>query len=317
MAPSSTELDAAVAELRRGGVIGLPTETVYGLAADASSDAAVERIYRIKGRPLGHPLIVHLAPGADLDGWGATVPAAAALLAEQLWPGPLTIVVPAGPRVSTVATGGRPTVALRVPDHPVAAEVLARFGGGLAAPSANRFGRVSPTTAADVRAELGDAVPIVVDGGPSGIGVESTIVSLVGRPMLLRPGGVPAELIETVLGQELAAAAPDDRSAPGTLPSHYSPQARVMLVEPDQIASQAASETAAGHTVAVLIGPDAAAVPDVIVLRTHLDDAEQARVLYRRLRQADDAGADVLITSVPAEVGLGAAVADRLRRAAH
>lgn len=317
MAPSSTELDAAVAELRRGGVIGLPTETVYGLAADASSDAAVERIYRIKGRPLGHPLIVHLAPGAALDGWVATVPAAAALLAEQLWPGPLTIVVPAGPRVSTVATGGRPTVALRVPDHPIAAEVLARFGGGLAAPSANRFGRVSPTTAADVRAELGDAVPIVVDGGPSGIGVESTIVSLVGRPMLLRPGGVPAELIETVLGKELAAAAADDRSAPGTLPSHYSPQARVMLVEPDQIASRAASETAAGHTVAVLIGPDAAAVPDVTVLRTHLDDAEQARVLYRRLRQADDAGADVLITSVPAEVGLGAAVADRLRRAAH
>ncbi|MEM9034020.1 MAG: L-threonylcarbamoyladenylate synthase [Actinomycetota bacterium] len=317
MSATDHEIDEAVTALRRGEVIGLPTETVYGLAADASSDEAVGRIYRIKGRPADHPLIVHLAQGASLEPWVAEVPATAARLGARLWPGPLTVVLRAGPHVSSVATGRRPTVAVRVPDHPVAAAVLERFQGGLAAPSANRFGRVSPTTAADVRSELGDDVPIVLDGGPSDVGLESTIVSLVAEPTLLRPGGVPAEVIEEVLGAPLAAAAPTDRSAPGTLPSHYSPSADVVLVAPDQVVDRARVEAQAGRRAAVLVGPDVRVPRGVLALRTHDDPADQARVLYRRLRDADDLGAEVLITSLPEEVGLGRAVADRLRRAAH
>ncbi|HSL56219.1 MAG TPA: L-threonylcarbamoyladenylate synthase, partial [Acidimicrobiales bacterium] len=225
----TTDVDRAVAVLRAGGLVGLPTETVYGLAADAEQPAAVARVFAAKGRPPSHPLIVHLASGGALDdGWAADVPDTARTLAAVVWPGPLTLLVRRGPRVLDEVTGGRPTVALRVPDHPSALAVLAGLDGGLVAPSANRFGRVSPTTAADVVAELGDRVDLVLDGGPCRVGVESTIVDLTGpEPVVLRPGGVPAARLAELLGVAVRRWSGEGEAvAPGMLPSHYAPSAR-------------------------------------------------------------------------------------------
>ena len=193
------EIAAAVAALQAGDVIGLPTETVYGLAGDASNPVAVARIFAIKGRPSSHPVIVHLPDAAQVPRWARETPPAASALMRRFWPGPLTIVLPRTASVSAAVTGGQDTVALRVPAHPVALQVLQAFGGGLAAPSANRYGRISPTTAAHVRADLGDEVRIVLDGGPSDVGLESTIVACIGQQIsILRPGRIGADEIEHV-----------------------------------------------------------------------------------------------------------------------
>ena len=221
--------------------MAFPTETVYGLGALATDPDAVARIYAAKGRPPDHPLIVHLAAADELPRWAAEVPEAAARLAGALWPGPLTIVLrrsPLLPRRRHRRSGhGRPAR----PDHPAATRLIELAGGPVAAPSANRFGRVSPTTAMDVCADLGSAVDLVVDGGPCRVGVESTIVELVdGPPTLLRPGGVPAELIEAVLGAPLRTVDVGPARASGMLPSHYAPGCRVELVTAGQVASRAA-----------------------------------------------------------------------------
>ncbi|MEM8904488.1 MAG: L-threonylcarbamoyladenylate synthase [Actinomycetota bacterium] len=317
MTASDADIDHAVEVLRRGGLVGMPTETVYGLAADASSDAAIRRIYEAKGRPSGHPVIVHVGAADLIDGWAVDVPPAARRLGEALWPGPLTLVLPRGPLASPLVSGGRDSVGIRVPDHPVALAVLERFAGAVGAPSANRFGRVSPTTAADVVDDLGDRVDVVLDGGASVVGVESTIVSFVGAPTLLRPGGVPVELIESILGGPLASAAADDRSAPGTLPSHYAPDARVELVEADEVADRCRTLLGTGSSVGALVRDDVE-VPDAVVrLSSSVDEAEAARTLYARLREADRLGLDVLVAARPDLTGLGRAIADRLRRAAH
>ena len=216
--------------------MAFPTETVYGLGALATDPAAVARIYAAKGRPPDHPLIVHLAATDELDRWAAEVPESAARLAAALWPGPLTIVLRRAPRLPSAATGGRDTVGLRVPDHPAATRLLELVGGPVAAPSANRFGRVSPTTAADVVADLGSAVDLVVDGGACRVGLESTIVELVdGAATLLRPGGVPAELIEAVLGMPLRTGEVGPARASGMPPSHYAPGCRVELVTVERV----------------------------------------------------------------------------------
>ncbi|MBI1844800.1 MAG: threonylcarbamoyl-AMP synthase, partial [Actinobacteria bacterium] len=238
MKESSTESSAssaiagAVGVLRAGGLVAFPTETVYGLGADASNDEAVRRIFAVKGRPTDHPLIVHLGDADQLDAWAREIPSDARLLAAACWPGPLTLVLWRSSAVSDVVTGGRDSVGLRVPSHPVALELLRAFGGGVAAPSANRFGRVSPTTAAHVVADLGDDVDLVLDGGPCAVGVESTIVDLTGEaPMLLRQGGVSIETIEGVIGRAVIATAEGPARAPGMLAAHYAPTARVELVE--------------------------------------------------------------------------------------
>jgi L-threonylcarbamoyladenylate synthase len=298
-----SDLERAAAVLRAGGLVAFPTETVYGLGADATNPAAVGRIFAAKGRPPGHPLIVHLAGGDQLERWAIRVPEAAHRLAAALWPGPLTLVLRRAPELPDAATGGRATVGLRVPDHPVALELLARAGVPLAAPSANRFGRVSPTSAADVRADLGDRVDLVLDGGEARVGVESTIVELVGpEPVLLRPGGVPVELVEEVLGVGVRRSDVGPARASGMLPSHYAPRCRVELVAGADLAGRAEELAAAGRRVAVL-------APDAPV-------EDYARTLYRRLREADEAGADVVLAVAPAPVGIGRAVADRLTRAA-
>lgn len=240
--------------LRAGGLVALPTETVYGLGADVEDPIAVARIFQVKGRPASHPLIVHIAAADELDAWVEEVPAAARLLAEHFWPGPLTLVLRRGHRVPLEATDGLETVAVRVPDHPVALALLSAFGGGITAPSANRFGSVSPTTADHVRAELGDAVDFVLDGGSCQVGVESTIVDVTGEtPSILRPGGVTREDLEAVLGHPVVVPSTSDVRVPGQHPSHYAPRARVVLVEPEKVVAEAELAQQAGHQVGVLL----------------------------------------------------------------
>jgi L-threonylcarbamoyladenylate synthase len=231
------------------------------------------------------------------------------------------LVVPAADGLAPECRGGRATVGLRVPDHPVALALLELAGVPLAAPSANRFGRVSPTCVEDVRVELGDAVAVVLDGGPCRVGVESTIIELVDRPTLLRPGGVPVELIEEVLGEPVEATAVGPARASGMLASHYAPATAVRLVAPDDVAAALAEELSSGRRVALLAdaagqAAGAFAGADVVVLTPPVDVADYARTLYRRLREADDARADVLLVVPPPPEGLGLAVLDRLRKAA-
>jgi L-threonylcarbamoyladenylate synthase len=292
------DVDHALQVLRRGGLVAIPTETVYGLAADASNPAAVERIFAIKGRPVVHPLIVHLGSAEQLADWAAAIPAAAAALADACWPGPLTLLVPRAAHVLDVVTGGRSTVGIRVPAHPLTLELLARFGGGLAAPSANRFGRVSPTTADHVLADLGDDVDFVLDGGPCPIGVESTIVDCtVDPPQVLRPGGIPTEDIAALLSTNLGASVGPSR-APGMLASHYAPRCHVMLVDSSQDAQRLAADR-----------------PGIEILDDQ-DLVRYAHTLYSRLRDADDRDVDTIIAVMPPAVGLGHAIRDRLTKAA-
>ncbi|MEZ5141694.1 MAG: L-threonylcarbamoyladenylate synthase [Acidimicrobiales bacterium] len=307
--------------LRRGGLVAFPTETVYGLGADAADAGAVGRIFSVKGRPADHPLIVHLGRSATLDPWVLDVPLAARLLAEAFWPGPLTLVLARSSLVPDAVTGGRPTVGLRVPDHPLALELLDVFGGGVAAPSANRFGQVSPTTAADVVADLGPDVDYVLDGGPCRVGVESTIVDLSGdEPEVLRPGGVGIERLAEVLGAPPRMWLGDSPArAPGMLAAHYAPRARVEVVAEEEVVDRAAALAGGGRRVAVLAPRTVDGLDDVDVLELEPAGSpdEYASVLYARLRQADRLGADVVVAVPPPPVGVGVAVADRLRRAAH
>jgi L-threonylcarbamoyladenylate synthase len=314
----------AAAVLRAGGLVAFPTETVYGLGADAANPDAVAKVFAAKGRPTDHPLIVHIADGAQLDAWASEVPPLARRLADACWPGPLTLVLPRTAQVPDAVTGGRDTVAVRVPDQPVALALLRRSGCGVAAPSANRFGRVSPTTAADVVADLGDGpsaalVDLVLDGGPCRVGVESTIVEVVGDLVtVLRTGGTPIERLEELVGTVERTASGPVR-APGMLAVHYAPSARVVTVEGvEALTAAVAAARAAGDTVAVLT-PDtlpATGGEGVVVLEPVGDAEGYARWLYRRLRAADEHGVDVVVALLPPAVGLGIAVRDRLARAA-
>ncbi|GAA2359637.1 L-threonylcarbamoyladenylate synthase [Dactylosporangium salmoneum] len=319
MTASTSDIEKAAGVLRAGGLVALPTETVYGLGADAENPAAVSRIFEVKGRPPSHPLIVHLGGAEHLGDWVEDVPATARLLAERFWPGPLTLVLRRGHRVPLEATGGLETVAVRVPDHPVALALLSAFGGGVTAPSANRFGQVSPTTADHVRAELGDAVDFVLDGGPCQVGVESTIVDVTGEiPCILRPGGVTREDLEAVLGCPLVVPSTSHVRVPGQHPSHYAPRARVVLVEPEKVVVEAELAQELGHRVGVLLPPcfpDTPVRAHVVVTVPDSMDA-YARGLYGFLRELDEQGCDLIFASLPAEEGIGLAIANRLRRAA-
>ncbi|KOV85592.1 translation factor Sua5 [Nocardia sp. NRRL S-836] len=300
-------------------MVAMPTETVYGLGANAEDPVAVARVFEVKGRPPSHPLIVHIGSADQLDDWAADVPDSARLLAGRFWPGPLTLVLRRGPRVPLEATGGLETVALRVPAHPVALALLSAFGGGVAAPSANRFGSVSPTTADHVRAELGDAVDLVLDGGPCRVGVESTIVDATADvPSVLRPGGVTREDLEQALGFPLAVHATSRVRVPGQHPSHYAPRARVVLVEPEKVVVEAELAQGLGQRVGVLLPPSFgdAEVNAHAVVRLPGSAAAYARGLYGFLRELDERGCDLVVASLPEETGLGLAIANRLNRAA-
>ncbi|MCK0096023.1 L-threonylcarbamoyladenylate synthase [Yoonia sp. F2084L] len=302
--PDLAGLEKAAVILQGGGLVSFPTETVYGLGADARNDRAVARIYEAKGRPSFNPLIVHVAD-ADAAARYCEFNDIAQRLAQAFWPGALTLVLPlkADAGISKLVTAGLDTLAIRVPDHPVAAGLLGAFGGPVAAPSANPSGKVSPTTAAHVADGLGDKIDAVVNGGHCAVGVESTIVSCVGDPALLRAGGIPAEALEACLGRALVVGQdPELPTAPGQLESHYAPRGKVRLNAP----------YAQEGEVLLGFGP----VDADLNLSVAGDLTEAAAHLFAYLHQLDAMGAKKIAVSPIPDHGLGRAINDRLKRAA-
>lgn len=284
--------------LNAGGLVGLPTETVYGLAARADIDDAVASIFRAKGRPAGHPLILHISDISELDRYAVDVSSAALTLAQHCWPGPLTLLLHKSNAVSHLVTGGRETVAIRIPANDCARQIIGQCGNAVAAPSANLFGHVSPTTAQHVLHDLGDTVDLIIDDGDCTIGVESTIVDFTtAQPQLLRPGGFPVEDLESIIGQQILMPSGESRAS-GMLASHYAPQCRVVLVDTIAEAKQALSE----HNNARIL--------------EHWDNSPlYAASLYTQMRQADDDGMAAVIAVLPNKSGLGLAIRDRLNKA--
>lgn len=304
------EVRRAAEILRAGGLVAFPTETVYGLGADASNPEAVARLYRVKGRPADHPVIVHFASSEDAFSFSREVPAAAKILAGRFWPGPLTLILKRSGKAADFITGGQDSVGLRVPSHPLARELLAAFGGGVAAPSANRFGRVSPTTAAHVGEDLGKDVDLVLDGGPSKVGIESTILDLTGEcAVLLRPGMISKTELEGFLEiKEKSGSSP--RHA-GGLEQHYAPRTPVRLV-PTHVLDQEIHKSKNRVAVLAFSRPDERAAT---WLRMPRDADGYARKLYGALRELDGAGCELLLVEAPPETAAWSAVNDRLRRA--
>jgi len=317
----TSSIDHAITLLRQGHLVGIPTETVYGLAADASNPRAVAKIFAAKGRPANHPVIVHIAGKDQLADWACDIPDAAWRLAETFWPGPLTLILKRQPHVPDAVTGGQDTVGLRAPDHPLTQELLQRLQGGLAAPSANRFGHVSPTTAQHVREEFGDAVPLVLDGGACSVGVESTIIGLTSeRPTLLRPGGVPREAIEALLGVDLEHHQKNSTAhirVSGLLDSHYAPHTPLITGSLASLRVEAEHAAAHGEPVALLPLGQTLDLPGVAVAAMPADPAEFARTLYATLRRLDTQGFSALLMEMPPATPAWLAVNDRLSRAAH
>lgn len=358
LAAGPTDIDAAARRLVAGGLVAFPTETVYGLGADAENPAAIAGIYAAKGRPSDHPVIVHLAPGADLAYWAKDIPDVAYALAEAFWPGPLTLILPRADRIPDAVSGGQDTVGLRCPSHPVAQQLLAQFArlkggqGGVAAPSANKFGQVSPTTADHVRTEfpeLDDSRLLVLDGGAAQVGIESTIldVSRLGKgvsPALLRPGHISAAQIADVIGvMPSLQAGTDAPRVSGSLKAHYAPHTPLVLLGRDEIEAAAQRLVAKGSSV-VAVGfgnPPVGFVPADTALRpagknegsrdpgivlvgnarllwvqAPEDPHAYAHALYAQLRAIDTLGADQIMLERPPETEAWRAVNDRIGRAA-
>ena len=308
----SPEVRRAAEILKRGGLVAFPTETVYGLGADASSKDAVTRLYAAKRRPLDHPVIVHFADADLAFSWARDVPQAAKKLAAKFWPGPLTLILKKSARAGDFVTGGQDSVGVRVPSHPVAQELLRAFGGGIAAPSANRFGQVSPTTAAHVREDLGKDVELVLDGGPSEVGIESTIVDLSsGDPVVLRPGRISAAELEAALGSPVLARQADSPRHSGGLERHYAPRTPARLVPTHELDKEIARLK---DKLAVL----AFSRPDERVdywLRMPREPQAYAQKLYAALRELDSAQCEMILIEAPPEAPAWAGVRDRLERA--
>ena len=308
----SSEVRRAAEALRRGALVGFPTETVYGLGADASSARAVARLYAAKRRPADHPVIVHFADAAQALEWAREVPESARKLAARFWPGPLTLILKRSAKAGDFVTGGQDGIGVRVPAHPVAQELLRAFGGGIAAPSANRFGQVSPTTAAHVRQDLGADVELVLDGGPSEVGIESTIVDLSGEgAALLRPGRISRQELEQVLGRPVAEKRADSPRHSGGLERHYATRTPARLVPPHELDREIARRR---DRVAVL----AFSRPDERVafwLRMPREPQAYAHRLYAALRELDEARCESILIEAPPDVPEWAGVRDRLVRA--
>lgn len=310
MAVVSQDVRAAAEAIREGRLVAFPTETVYGLGAHAMDVAAVAKIFEAKQRPRFDPLIVHVASLDAAKALFRDPPAALDLLAEALWPGPLTVVANKIDAVPDLVTAGHPTVAVRIPRHPLALELLDAAGVPIAAPSANRFGSVSPTRAEHVVEQLKDAVAYVLDGGPCDVGVESTIVSLVDRPTLLRPGGVALETLERILGAiEIPREDEHKTASPGRLSRHYA-TATPLFVDP--------REAPAGRIglLSLELPSDPSGYEVVEVLSPTGDLSEAAQRLFAAMRRLDALGLDAIVAAPFPEVGLGRAIMDRLRRAA-
>ncbi len=315
---SEAQITEAARRIRAGGLVAFPTETVYGLGANASNPAAVRKIFAAKGRPTEHPLIVHLDSIRYLHRWVSEIPGVAVNLAATFWPGPMTLVLKKAPHVLPIVTGGQDTIAIRVPGHPMAQQLLTAFGGGIAAPSANRYGHVSPTRAEHVRDELGDAVQVVLDGGECQIGVESTILSCVGGTVrLLRPGSITLSQIRAVAGDIIVGDDANSPRVPGSRVSHYAPDTPLEIVQGDVLETLAGSFNARGERVAVL----ALRLPlKTLKLATWINAGRRPQQythdLYTHLRTLDKAGCvKILVQELP-EDERWAAVRDRLQKAA-
>ena len=319
-AEMNPDIGEAVRYLGGGDLVAFPTETVYGLGADASNPKAVAKIFALKGRPADHPLIVHIGSARQIADWAAEVPDSARKLAAAFWPGPLTMIVRKAARVDAIVTGGQDTVGLRCPSHAVAQALLAEFAktgsGAIAAPSANKFGHVSPTTAQHVRDEFG-AELFVLDGGACEVGIESTIVDLSrGRPVLLRPGAITREQIAAVLGEaplERDGAAP---RASGTLAAHYAPRTPLELVDEEALERRVGAAIAKGERVAVLARGPARASAATTWHCAPETSAAYAHDLYANLRALDASGAGLILVEAPPRDAAWEAINDRLNRAA-
>jgi len=324
MIPAEADYARAVDLLRAGELVALPTETVYGLGADAANPAAVAKIFAAKGRPADHPLIVHIAGHDAVDHWAEDVPAVAWELMETFWPGPLTLILKKQAWVPNAVTGGQDTVGLRVPGHPVALELLRRFAAaagdhaGIAAPSANRFGRISPTTAAHVAEELGDRVPLILDGGPCKVGIESTIVDCSREePVVLRPGHISPVHLAAVLGRQPEIAT--SKGAPrvsGSLEAHYAPTTPMRLIAGERLLDFINAQRHRGSKCAVISAnqPPQAGMPHAWRLMP-ADPVGYAHDIYAALRDMDHAGVDLIVVEALPSSADWSAVADRLRRA--
>lgn len=339
VAPTAEAIAEAVSLLRAGRLVALPTETVYGLGADALDPVAVGRIFTAKGRPADHPLIVHLPDADHLPRWVSRIPKDAIALAKAFWPGPLTLILPREDDVPDAVTGGQATVGVRVPDHPVALALLRAFDSGIAAPSANRFGRISPTTAEHVHQELGDQVAMILDGGPCNVGIESTILDLSrDEPEILRPGAITADDIARVIGRrprvrgETLSRPSDTNATPtppsqpdaptpprvsGALAAHYAPRTPLQLVDSTVLADRAQDCTRSGIRVAVLA--HAVREPEggrATWIQAGPEPMGYAHDLYANLRALDEVGADLILVERPPDATSWSAIADRLGRAA-
>ena len=311
---TQTEIEEAVEALRAGELVVFPTETVYGLGANASDPAAVRKIFEAKGRPADHPVIVHLDNPRYLHRWVSSMPPVAEKLAAKFWPGPLTLILPKADNVNDVVTGGQDSIGIRVPSHPMAQQLLTAFGGGIAAPSANRFGRLSPTKPEHVREELGDAIRVILDGGESTIGLESTIVSCLGdEARLLRPGFITRSQLAQVV--PLASGGPVPR-APGDLLLHYAPSTPLAIVSSDDLERYAGEFVARQEKVAVLaMRPPLQTQRHMTWINAGKKPEAYAHNLYNHLRTLDSAGcARILVQELPDDERW-AAILDRLRRA--
>ncbi len=312
---SGTNIDSAVGLLRAGELVVIPTETVYGLAADAQNPQAVTRIFALKGRPSNRPLIVHIAGPEHLDAWARDIPDYARQLAEAFWPGPVSLVLPRSARVPDAVTGGQDTVALRVPEHPLALALLTAFDGGLAAPSANRYGRISPTTPDHVRGQFGEQTPMILEGGACVGGIESTIVGcLRANPVILRPGLIGADAIAAVTGLDVilsTSATPELRTA-GQDTSHYAPTTRTVMVP---AGDEASWPDGPGERIGYL-GFNPPAGPVAVDVRLPNDPAGAAQRLYAELHRLDARQLDMIVVESPPAGDAWLGVRDRLRRAA-
>lgn len=317
---------AAANILRNGGTVAFPTETVYGLGADATNPAAIEKIYRIKQRPPNHPLIVHIGNITDLDYWAQAIPESAWKLAQHFWPGPLTLILQRSRHIPDCVTGGQNTVGIRIPAHPVALALLQALGTekALAAPSANRFGRISPTAAFHVQQQLGSDVDMILDGDTCSVGLESTIVSFHDQsPKILRPGGASAATIEAVLGVpvELAHTSQSGIRTSGSLPAHYAPNTPLRLIQSTQIWQQAQALADQNQRVLVMTWSTVAQQQSTNPLIVHCPMPSNPLIygqcLYARLHQFDQAAFDVLLSEAPPDHPDWLAIADRLQRASH
>ena len=298
----TSSIDLAIRYLNDDLLIGLPTETVYGLAALASRPKAIAKIFQVKARPTNHPLILHLANYRQLEKWAQNVPSYVEILCEKFWPGPLTVVLQRTTRVCDEITGARETVAIRIPNNQVALTLLKKLDDGLVAPSANRFGKVSPTSAKHVVDDLGDDVSLVLDGGDCEIGVESTILDCTrSMPQILRSGAITKDVLESVAKISIALSDGESRAS-GMLEKHYAPNCRVELVETTADAERLSSELVSENQ-------------KVQILDFFGDAVSYANQLYARLRQADQSGTDVVIAVMPINAGLGEAIRDRLIKA--